>query len=135
MLIAGLIGAHAVGIPVVLGFGIVADRAELASAGLGFAFVVLFSTVGQLVMVRLAEARPQVVMLGALASYLIRCALLTVAVAWVWTQPGLLETVSPLALVAGTVATVVGWLTAEIICFSRMRIPAYDVELPEGAGA
>lgn len=135
LLIAGLLGAHAVGIPVALGFGIVAGRPELASAGLGFAMVVLFSTVGQLVMVRLSASRPHVVMLGALASYLIRCALLTVAVAWVWTRPDLLSTLDPLALVAATISTVVGWLTAEVICFSRMRIQAYDVELPEGAGA
>ena len=135
LLIAGLIGAHAVGVPIVLGFGVIGGRPELASAGLGFALVVLFSTVGQLIMVRLAESRPQILMLGALASYLGRCALLTATIAWVWTQPGLLATLEPLALVASTIATVMGWLTAEIICFSRMRIPAYDVELPEGAGA
>lgn len=135
LLIAGLLGAHAVAVPCVLGFGIIGGRSHLASAGLGFALVVLFSTIGQLIMVRLSQSRPEIVMLGALASYLGRCALLTVAVAWVWTQPQLLATLEPGALVTATVVTVLGWLAAEILCFTRMRIPAYDVELPEGSSA
>jgi len=130
LLVAGLLGAHVAGLAAIGVATVAAGRPGLVSAALGFAVVVLFSTIGQLVMVRLAAAHPRVMMLGALASYLMRCSVLVVAVAVFWNTPALVEKLHPLAFAAAAIATVVGWLAAEVVRFSRMRIPAFDVALP-----
>lgn len=130
LLVAGLVGAHMVGLACIGLFGALRGQQAMASAAVGFALVLLFSTIGQLVMVRVAVSRPQTVLFAAMTSYVVRCALLTGALAWVFTQPDLVAMADRSALVIGTIATVVGWLTAEIIRFARMRIPVFDVELP-----
>ncbi len=130
LLIAGLVGSHMVGLACVGLYGALRGPQAMASAAVGFALVLLFSTIGQLVMVWVAVSRPQTVLFAAMASYVLRCTLLTGALAWVFTQPELLAQADRTALVVATIATVIGWLAAEIFRFARMRIPAFDVDLP-----
>lgn len=131
LLVAGLVGSHMVGLVCIGLFGAVRGPQAMGSAAVGFALVLLFSTIGQLVMVRVAVSRPQVVLFAAMASYVVRCTLLTLALGWAFTRPELMVMADRTALVVTTLATVIGWLTAEIVRFARMRIPAFDVELPE----
>lgn len=134
LLVAGVIGAHVAGLTCIGIFTVIGGARGMASAAVGFALVLLFSTIGQLIMTWLAAARPQVVMLAAVASYLGRCAMLTVALGWVFSQPELLAVTDRLALVVTTAVTVIGWITAEIVRFTRMRIPAFEVDLPGEQG-
>lgn len=135
LLVAGLVGSHAVGLVCIGLFGALRGPQAMGSAAVGFALVVLFSTLGQLVMIRVAVSRPRVVLFAAMASYVVRCALLTLALGWVFTRPELMIMADRLALVVSTVATVIGWLTAEVVRFARMRIPVFEVDLPEESAA
>nr|NLI50629.1 hypothetical protein [Propionibacterium sp.] len=126
LLKAGAIGGH-LGAAAATGFfvagrGVTSGLWCLLAAGVTLAFYI----VGQAVQVRVADEPPQRVLVAALVSYGVRVSALGGLLAVAITQGERLQTMDRTAVVVGTLAVVVGWLTAEIVAFSRMRVPLYE---------
>lgn len=73
----------------------------------------------------MADASPRVALFVALASYALRVVLLGAVLSSVLLGP------KPTDLDAGsvlwtTLAATIGWITGEVIAFTRLRIPAFD---------
>ncbi|GAA2105930.1 hypothetical protein GCM10009841_25200 [Microlunatus panaciterrae] len=116
-------------------FALVIGSPGLVSAALASAMVLFFYTVGQLVMVLFANAGARTLMLVSMVSYTARIVLLGVAL---WSYNSHREawpTLVPMAIFVTTIVVVVGWLTVEVLVFSRLRIGIYDTEYVAPAGA
>lgn len=86
----------------------------------------LFYTVGQWVQVRVADAPARTIFLTSVASYVARVSVLGVLlVAYLRLADGTSQLLA-VPMVITAVATVVGWLTGEVIVFSRLRILNFD---------
>ncbi|HHV21901.1 MAG TPA: hypothetical protein GXZ30_10270 [Propionibacterium sp.] len=133
LLAGGLMGAHVAALTCVGIFMIRDGLPGLASAGLAAAMVVLFYTVGQWVQVLVADAPAQTVFRASVLSYIARVTalggLLFVYLGSATGGEGLLA----LPLIVTAVATVVGWITGEVIVFSKLRIPNFDEPMDRGA--
>lgn len=132
LLAGGLMGAHAAALIGVGIFLVLDGLAGLLSAALGAAMVVLFYTIGQAVQVWVADAAATTIFRASVASYVVRVAalgaLLAVYLRLVTESSRLLG--PPLAVTA--IATVIGWLTGEILVYSRLRIPNFDEPVERG---
>lgn len=127
LFLAGMAGAHALGVPCVVVFALVAGRTGLASASMGVALVLFFYGVGQWLVFRFSTGDPRTLFMVAIASFVGRSVLLGVA----------LTVASPLveaarldrtALVVSASAALVGWLACEIAVWARLRIPVFDLD-------
>lgn len=127
--LAGGVGAAALSM---IGFGVGMGLRGLASAALASVMVLFFYSVGQLVMVRFADAGARLLLSVALASYTGRVVVLGL-VLLLYARFSDRFPVDPLVVFLSTVAVVVGWLVVEVIVFSRLRISVYDTD--EDAGA
>lgn len=124
-------GAHVAALTGVGVFLVRDGLAGLASSGLAAAMVVLFYTVGQAVQVRVADAPAATVFRASVASYVVRVTALGALLAFYLRFADDTTRLLGLPLAVTAIATVIGWLTGEILVFSRLRIPNFD-ESPEG---
>ena len=132
LLVGGLVGGVAAAVLCMVGFGIGMGLKGLASAALASVMVLFFYSVGQLVMVRFADAGARLLLSVALASYTGRVVLLGL-VLLLYARFSDRFPVNPLVVFLSTIAVVVGWLVVEVIVFSRLRISVYDANDEAGA--
>jgi hypothetical protein len=125
LLFGGLAGGVAAAVLSMIGFGIGMGARGLASAALASGMVLFFYTVGQLVMVRFADAGARLLLSVALASYTGRVVVLGLVLLLFARFSDRLPVV-PVVVFLSTVAVVVGWLVVEVIVFSRLRISVFD---------
>jgi hypothetical protein len=129
LLFGGLLGGCGAAVLTMVGFGIGMGSRGLGSAALASAMVLFFYTVGQLVMVRFADAGARLLLSVAMASYTGRVVVLGL-VLLLFSRFSARLPVDPIVVFLSTIAVVVGWLVVEVIVFSRLRISAYD-ETPD----
>lgn len=96
------------------------------SAALAALAVLAFFGLGQAVMVWVADADPQVVLLAGLGSYVFRVGLPALALILLARDPSRLAAMDRVAIAVSAIVVVLGWLAAEIWTFSRLRIPVFD---------
>lgn len=125
LLLGGLVGGVAAAVLSMIGFGVGMGLRGLASAALASVMVLFFYSVGQLVMVRFADAGARLLLSVALASYTGRVLVLGL-VLLLYARFADRFPVLPVVVFLSTVAVVVGWLVVEVIVFSRLRISVYD---------
>jgi hypothetical protein len=125
LLFGGLLGGVAAAVLAMVGFGVGLGLRGLASAALASAMVLFFYTVGQLVMVRFADAGARLLLSVALASYTGRVVVLGL-VLLLYARFSDRLPVDRMVVFLSTVAVVVGWLVVEVIVFSRLRISVFD---------
>ena len=125
LLYGGLVGGVVAAVLTMIGFGIAMGLKGLASAALASVMVLFFYTVGQLVMVRFADAGARLLLSVALASYTGRVVVLGLLLL-VYARFADRFPVVPVVVFLSTVAVVVGWLVVEVIVFSRLRISVFD---------
>ncbi|GAB2576139.1 hypothetical protein [Microlunatus antarcticus] len=125
LLMGGLLGGVSAAVLSMIGFGIGMGARGLASAALASVMVLFFYSVGQLVMVRFADAGARLLLSVALASYTGRVVVLGL-VLLLYARFSDRFPVLPIVVFLSTVAVVVGWLVVEVIVFSRLRISAFD---------
>lgn len=125
LLVGGLVGGVTAAVLSMVGFGIGMGLKGFASAALASVMVLFFYSVGQLVMVRFADAGARLLLSVALASYTGRVVVLGL-VLLLYARFSDRFLVLPIVVFLSTVAVVVGWLVVEVVVFSRLRISAYD---------
>ena len=127
MMIGGLIAGHAVGISV-CGLALVTgSRTALAGAMLGFAAVVIFSSVGQAIEVVACELEPVQGLGMVLVSYAVRVVGVGAGIWFVTSHPQLGPATDRNWLAAAVIATVLAWTTGVVVVASRQRVPIYDI--------
>lgn len=130
LLAGGAKGGHAAALIVIGVFYFVGGPSAALSAALAALGVLAFFGLGQAVQVWVADAEPQTVLLAALGSYMFRVGLPAAALILLARDPSRLAGTDRVAIALSAIAVVLGWLTAEIWTFSRLRIPVFDP--PEG---
>jgi hypothetical protein len=126
LLVGGLVGGIGTAILVMIIFTVVDGAQGLGSAALGAGMVLFFYAVGQLVMVKFADAGARTLMLVSMTSYTGRVIILGLILLvfakgdWDW--------VDNIAVFIATIAVVAGWIGVELVVFSRLRIGTYDQE-------
>ena len=125
LLFGGLAGGVAAAVLAMIGFGVGMGLPGLASAALASVMVLFFYSVGQLVMVRFADAGARLLLSVALASYTGRVVVLGLLLL-LYARFSDRFPVLPTVVFLSTVAVVVGWLVVEVIVFSRLRISVFD---------
>jgi hypothetical protein len=125
LLFGGLVGGVAAAVLAMVGFGIGLGLRGLASAALASVMVLFFYSVGQLVMVRFADAGARLLLSVAMASYTGRVVVLGL-VLLLYARFSDRLPIEPKVVFLSTIAVVVGWLVVEVIVFSRLRISVYD---------
>lgn len=132
LLAGGLMGAHVAALTAVGIFLVRDGLAGVVSSALGAAMVVLFYTIGQAVQVRVADAPATTIFRASLASYIVRVAALGALLAIYLRFAGDTSPLLGLPLAVSAIATVIGWLTGEILVYSRLRIPNFDEPVERG---
>jgi hypothetical protein len=125
LLYGGLAGGVTAAVLTMVGFGIGMGVRGFASAALASVMVLFFYSVGQLVMVRFADAGARLLLSVALASYTGRVVVLGV-VLLLFARFSDHFPVRPVVVFLSTIAVVVGWLVVEVIVFTRLRISVFD---------
>lgn len=126
LLFAGLVGGGAATLVCLVIFAVVAGIPGLASAALGAAMVLFFYTVGQLVMVRFADAGARTLMAVSMASYTGRVVSLGLVLLIYAKHRADWPSLMPMAVFVTIIAVVAGWLAVEVYVFSKLRIDVYD---------
>lgn len=126
LLVGGAIGGHIGALAVTVAFFAWRGTASGVSCLIACAITLAFYIVGQAVQVMVADAPPSKVLAASLVSYVVRVSALGGLLAIAMTQQRRLTQMDPTAVVVGTLVVVASWLAAEIVTFSRLRIPAYD---------
>jgi hypothetical protein len=128
LLVGGLIGGVGAAVLCLVGFGVGMGTSGLLSAALAAAMVLFFYSVGQLVMVRFADAGARTLLSVAMASYTARVVVLGLLLLLYNKHADSWPALRPMAVFLTTVAVVAGWLLVEVFVFSRLRIGIYDTE-------
>lgn len=126
LLIGGLVGGHLAGLAAVLASWGWSGALAAASAAVAAAVTLVFFTIGQAVQLAVAEASARLVLVAALASYFVRVTALGLLLMVVLGEPERFGGLDAVAVVAATIAVVVGWLAGEIRAYSLLRIPVFD---------
>lgn len=126
LLYGGLVGGVAATIICLVIFGIAAGTSGLISAALGAGMVLFFYVVGQLVMVKFADAGARTLMVVSMASYTGRVVALGLVLLAYGKNREDWPSLMPMAVFVSTIAVVAGWLAVEVFVFSRLRIDVYD---------
>lgn len=126
LLVGGLIGGVAAAVISLVLFGILYGSGGVLSAALAAALVLFFYVGGQLVMVRFADAGARTLLAVSMASYTARVVVLGLVLLGYQQNRSAWPTLVPMAVFITTVLVVAGWLTVEVIVFSRLRIEAFD---------
>src|SRR4051812_24382885 len=136
LLAGGAIGGVGAAVICLIAFGIAYGRTGVISAALAAAMVLFFYGVGQYVMVLFADAGARTLLAVSMASYTTRVVLLGLVLLAYNNHADAWPTLRPMAIFATTMVVVAGWLTVEVLVFSRLRIGAYDAEYvaPQGSG-
>lgn len=125
LLRGGLLGLAVAAVPTLALCWLFAGPAALAT-GAGAAGVVLaFFALGQSLQLFVADASPRIVLVVALASYALRVVLLGVLLSAALNAPAP-SSLHAGSLLAATLAATLGWITGEVIAFTRLRIPVFD---------
>lgn len=126
LLVGGALGGLSAALVCGVIWTLVYGLSGLVSALLAAAVVLFFYVLGQLVMVRFADAGARLLMAVSLASYSFRVLVLGVILVVYDRQRETMTMVEPLAVFWTIVAVVLGWLAVEIIVFTRLRITVFD---------
>lgn len=137
LLVAGLLGGHVAAILVVVLSGMLQGPRAAASAAIAAVVTIAFFAIGQGVQVIYANADPRRVLVAALLSYFLRVGVLGSLLAIAMRSARVAAALSPEAIFAGAVVTLLGWLTVELVAWKRLRIPVYDTEYdgPDNGGS
>lgn len=123
---AGAFGGHLVAVFVVPLLLLVRGP-EAGLSGLVAALGVLaFMGLGHWVQLMFADAPPRTLMMAWFASYVIRVGLPLIALVAISANAERFAGMDRTAVAITAIAIVVGWLTAEIWMFTRLRIPVFD---------
>ena len=127
LFLAGMAGAHVLGLPCLVAFGLISGAVGFGSAAVALALVLFFYGVGQWLVFRFSTSDPRTLFVIALGSFMGRSLLLGAAL---MAASSLVDAtrLDPTALVVTAAAALVGWLTCEILVWSRLRIPAFDLD-------
>jgi len=128
LLLGGLAGGVVAAVVCLLVYTLLRGRPGLASAALGAGMVLFFYTAGQLVMVMFADAGARTLLAVSMASYTARVVLLGLLLLVYSNNQDRWTGLVPMAVFVTTIAVVAGWLLAEVLVFSRLRIGHYDTE-------
>lgn len=134
LLLGGLAGGVAATLVMLVVFGLLDGTRGLLSVLLASLVVLFFYVLGQLVMVRFADAGARLLMAVALASYTFRVLVLGVVLVVFDRNRDTLTAVEPQALFWTVCAVVVGWLAVEIVVFTRLRITVFDTPYQDPTG-
>lgn len=126
LLVGGALGGHAAALIVIGIFFVTRGPAAAVSSAVTALAVLAFFGLGQLVQVWVADAAAQIVMMAALGSYIFRVGLPTIALIAVSADPQRLADMDRTAVAVTAIVVVLGWLAAEIVTFTRLRIPVFD---------
>ncbi|MFZ0529983.1 MAG: hypothetical protein WAL91_05545 [Propionicimonas sp.] len=126
LLAGGAIGGHLALVVSVAVFAATRGPRSAVWALLAGLVTIVFFTIGQGIQVLVADADPKVLMVASLASFALRAGALGLLLVWSQQNAERIPSLDPIALAATAIAVVVGWLTAEIWVFTRLRIPIYD---------
>lgn len=126
LLYGGLAGGIVAGLLGMIILTITGGMRGLGSAALGVAMVLFFYAVGQLVMVRFADAGARTLMAVSMASYTARVVVLGVILLIFSKNQRAWSAIDANAIFIATIAVVVGWLVVEMYVFRRLRISIYD---------
>lgn len=102
----------------------------LVGALLGAAVVITFSGGGLLALRAVRQMYPEVVLLVAVGSYVLRVVIFGVLLALVGSLNGVDSVVHRTATALTVLVCVVAWLAGELRAFVRMRVPLYDLDDP-----
>ena len=128
LLLAGLVGGIAATLLCLMIFGAMYGTRGLVSAALGAGLVLLFYSIGQVVMVLFADAGARTLLLVSLMSYTLRVAMLGLVLLSYSNARDHWPSLVPLVVFVSTIGAVVGWLVVEVFVFTRLRIGVYDTE-------
>lgn len=128
LLYGGLVGGLAAGLICMIVLTIVGGLPGLGSSALGVGMVVFFYAVGQLVMVRFADAGARTLMAVSMTSYTGRVVILGLILLFFSKNRDAWSGLDADAIFIATIAVVVGWLAVEVGVFRRLRISIYDTE-------
>lgn len=126
LLYGGLAGGIAAAVLSMIGFAVAYGSRGLGSAALASVIVLFFYVVGQLVMVRFADAGARLLMAVALASYAFRVLVLGVVLVVFDRYRDTVTAIEPMAVFWTICAVVLGWLSVEAFVFTRLRITVFD---------
>lgn len=128
LLIGGAVGGVAAALVSLAVMGATYGRSGLVSALLAAAMVLFFYGVGQLVMVRFADAGARTLLVVSMTSYTARIVILGLVLLAYNRNADRWSILAPMAIFITTMAVVAGWLIVEVLVFSRLRIGAFDTE-------
>ena len=128
LLLGGAVGGVAAAVLSIGVMGATYGRSGVVSALLAAAMVLFFYGVGQLVMVRFADAGARTLLVVSMTSYTARIVILGVVLLVYSRNAERWSIVTPMAIFITTIAVVAGWLIVEVVVFSRLRIGAFDTE-------
>ena len=128
LLYGGLVGGISGALLCLLVFGLRNGRAGLFSAALGAGAVIVFYSLGQLVMVAFADAGARTLLAVSMASYTTRVVLIGLLLVIYDRYRDSWPSLVPMAIFLTTVVVVACWLLVEVYVFSRLRIGHYDTE-------
>lgn len=126
LLFGGLAGGGAAALICLIILTVLNGTTGLASAALGAGMVLFFYAVGQLVMVRFADAGARTLLMVSLASYTGRVVILGLLLLIVNNNRDNWTAIDAMSVFITAVAVVVGWLVVEVFVFNRLRISIYD---------
>ena len=134
LLFGGLAGGVAATIICLIIFTILDGSRGLGSSALAAAMVLFFYAVGQLVMVRFADAGARTLMAVSMASYTARVVVLGLILMIFQKNRDAWNAIDANTIFITTIAVIVGWLVVEVMVFRKLRIGIYDTEYtgPDG---
>jgi hypothetical protein len=128
LLYGGLAGGLGAAVLCLAAFTVLRGRPGFVSAALGSGCVLVFYVLGQLVMVRFADAGARTLLAVSMASYTARVVLLGLVLVIYNNTRSQWPQLVPMGVFVSTIAVVAGWLLVEVFVFSRLRIGHYDTE-------
>ncbi|QDP97056.1 hypothetical protein FOE78_14990 [Microlunatus elymi] len=128
LLFGGLAGGLGAAIICLIIFTVIDGTRGLGSAALGAGMVLFFYTVGQLVMVKFADAGARTLMAVSMASYTGRVVVLGLILMIFEKNRDAWNAIDANTIFISTIAVIVGWLVVEVMVFRKLRIGIYDTE-------
>lgn len=128
LLLGGLVGGVTAAAICMAVFTILDGTAGLMSAAFAAVMVLFFYAVGQLVMVKFADAGARTLLVVSMTSYTARVVILGLLLLIYSQNRETFSSLVPMGVFVTTIAVVAGWLAVEVLVFSRLRIGHYDTE-------
>lgn len=134
LVVAGLWVAGAVGL-LTLVAALAGDRPDAFGALTGGSIAWCFFLFGSLVVETATRVAPQVAMLVALMTYTLQVLLVAVVFAVLKSSGAVDTTLTGGWLAGGVIVATLAWTLGQLVASARARVPAFDIDLPEHAGA